>query len=275
MAVITDKEKISLIESAFGQCTLSSSGKNVSTCCPECGKTKSLNKRKLSISLETGIYHCWVCEIKGKNIAYLAKKFRAYDNVLEGLYQCFGKINIKNIEEKEEIVTLPKDYKLLCIDDSRQSKIAKNYLFKRGLDYSDIVKYKVGISNNNDFNNRIIFPSFNSDLSLNFYIARSYDKNTKRAYRNSKFSKKEIIFNENMINWSKRIILVEGVFDAIKAGDNAVCMLGSWIDESHKLFKEIVKNNTPVILALDPDAREKAQKIAKKLIFANSLKNRL
>jgi orotidine-5'-phosphate decarboxylase len=42
-------------------------------------------------------------------------------------------------------------------------------------------------------------------------------------------------------------------------------MLGSWIDETHLLFNKIVINKTPVILALDPDAKEKEQKIAQKL----------
>lgn len=42
-------------------------------------------------------------------------------------------------------------------------------------------------------------------------------------------------------------------------------MLGSWIDENHELFRRIVINKTPVVIALDPDAKGKAMKIAKKL----------
>ena len=38
---------------------------------------------------------------------------------------------------------------------------------------------------------------------------------------------------------------------------------GSWIDESHYLFKKIVQERTPVVLGLDPDAIEKTMKIAK------------
>jgi ABC-type lipopolysaccharide export system ATPase subunit len=40
-------------------------------------------------------------------------------------------------------------------------------------------------------------------------------------------------------------------------------MLGSWIDESHYLFKKIVQERTPVVLGLDPDAIEKTMKMAK------------
>jgi len=38
--------------------------------------------------------------------------------------------------------------------------------------------------------------------------------------------------------------------------------LGSTLTENHLLFREIVKNKTPVTMVLDPDARLKSQKIA-------------
>ena len=68
-----------------------------------------------------------------------------------------------------------------------------------------------------------------------------------------------------MIDWKKPIVIVEGIFDAHKAGDNAVPILGSWIDKNYLLFKKIVENKSKVILALDPDVRDKEIKIAKNL----------
>ena len=50
------------------------------------------------------------------------------------------------------------------------------------------------------------------------------------------------------------------MFDALKA-QNAVPILGSTIRETSKLFKKIVEKDTPVLLALDPDARKKAAAI--------------
>ena len=61
MNVITEKEKIDAIRSAFGDGSVSKDGKNISVSCPDCGRTKSMKKRKLSICLDTGMYHCWVC----------------------------------------------------------------------------------------------------------------------------------------------------------------------------------------------------------------------
>ena len=61
-------------------------------------------------------------------------------------------------------------------------------------------------------------------------------------------------------------MLVEGVFDAIVAGENAVPILGSTLKEQSKLFQKIVQNDTAVYFALDPDADSKAYKIMQKLL---------
>ena len=59
--------------------------------------------------------------------------------------------------------------------------------------------------------------------------------------------------------------MVEGPFDLTKCDDNATCLLGSALGEDYVLFHNIVKNQTPVLLAMDPDAKKKAHNIAKKL----------
>ena len=79
---------------------------------------------------------------------------------------------------------------------------------------------------------------------------------------NSWGSRKALIFNELYVDFSEEIMIVEGVFDAIKS-KNAVPILGSTIRETSKLFKRIVQNDTPVLLALDPDAKKKTEAIKK------------
>jgi hypothetical protein len=58
-------------------------------------------------------------------------------------------------------------------------------------------------------------------------------------------------------------VITEGVFDAIVAGPNAVPILGSTLRPNSKLFIKIIQNDTPVFLALDPDAIKKEQRIIK------------
>ena len=92
------------------------------------------------------------------------------------------------------------------------------------------------------------------------------EKTKYQQYKNCKASKRDIIFNEHSIEWDRPVIIVEGIFDSLKAGSNSVPILGSWIDEKYKLFRKIIESNASVVLALDPDVQEKQMKIAKRLI---------
>ena len=59
--------------------------------------------------------------------------------------------------------------------------------------------------------------------------------------------------------------MVEGVFDAIRAG-NAVPILGSTLRSDSRLLRKIVFNDTPVYMALDPDAADKERRIIETLL---------
>ena len=83
-------------------------------------------------------------------------------------------------------------------------------------------------------------------------------------YKNPNASR-DIIFNELNIDWDSDVILVEGVFDAIFAG-NAVALLGSTLREESRLFQHIIQNDSSVFIALDPDAEKKAMRIARTLL---------
>ena len=83
-------------------------------------------------------------------------------------------------------------------------------------------------------------------------------------YKNPKASK-DIIFNELFIDWNKDLVLVEGVFDALVAG-NAVPILGSTLRSGSDLLRKIVRNDTPIYIALDPDAADKERRIIEMLL---------
>jgi DNA primase len=100
---------------------------------------------------------------------------------------------------------------------------------------------------------------------MNFFVARNF-RNHWRKYKNPSASRSKIIFNELFLNFDEELVIVEGVFDAIVAGFNAVPLLGSTLSEESKLFHEIVKNDTRVYLALDADAEKKSMRIIGKLL---------
>lgn len=109
-----------------------------------------------------------------------------------------------------------------------------------------------------------MFPSFDLDGALNFWVARATGHWLPK-YTNPPVHANSIIFNEMSLDFSRPIVICEGPFDALKCGDNAVPLLGSTLDESHLLFDVIVKNGSTTIIMLDADAQRKALRIARKL----------
>jgi DNA primase len=123
--------------------------------------------------------------------------------------------------------------------------------------------WKLGFAFSDEYNKRVIVPSFDCKGNLNYFVGRAYDDSCWPRYKNPNCSK-DIIFNDLLIDWSKPITLVEGVFDAMKA-HNAIALLGSTLRENSKLFKKIIKYKPKVFVALDKDAYAKSLKLCKSL----------
>ena len=271
--MITTSIKVKTITSCFGDVKMSSSGNNVSVICPACADSDNhTRKKKLSIDVESGVYHCWVCEAKGSNIGKLAMTFKsqtgnANSKYLYELYKKKSKQPEQLCEESELLVAeLPTDFKLVYnLKKDKNYKRHFSYLESRGLDEYLMKKHRICVSNQFGFRDKVIFPSFDLSQNLNYFVSRTIIPDEKFKYKNFKGKKKEIIFREVDLDFKKELVLVEGVFDLINCPDNSTCMLGSWIDKNYLLFSKIIENKTPVILCLDPDAYNKSLKIAKSL----------
>ena len=168
-------------------------------------------------------------------------------------------------KQEKNIIELPKEYISLCNKSlPKTATYALNYLVERGIRKSDVLKWKIGFCCAGEFEGRLIIPSFDMCGDLNFFIGRAYDGSWIK-YRNSE-SSKDIIFNELFLNFANDVVLVEGVFDAIKAGENSIPLLGCSLRESSRLFSSIVRNKTGVYIALDADAEKQSMKIIKSLL---------
>jgi DNA primase len=240
------------------------SGKEMLFSCPFCKH----HKKKMSINLDKNAWKCWVCDTSGRSVDFLVKKFGSTDD-LRG-WGLDKELNFENIEfilfgEKveieKEVISLPEGFiPLFAKGRSYHKSRALKYMRKRGFTDEQIFKMKVGVCTKGEYKGRIIVPSFDEQGGLNYFIARTY-ANDFPKYKNPKVSKSEIIFNELIINFNRPVIIVEGAFDAMRAGENAVPILGSTIKSDHLLFKRIVENKTPVYIALDEDAKKKEKKI--------------
>ena len=130
----------------------------------------------------------------------------------------------------------------------------------------DILKYQIGYCESGRYANKIIIPTFNADGQLDYFVARSFEKEPSRKY-DAPSSDKNIIGFENMINWNVPIVLCEGAFDAIAIKRNAIPLFGKNI--SRKLMQKLVTSEVQkVYLALDKDAIKSTFKIAEQLLQA-------
>lgn len=260
-------EKLNLLDSFLG--THSRAGNEYLYFCPFC----SHHKKKLSINLSKGKFKCWICDNSG-TIRKLVRKKANYSifqqwKLLDGEVDL--SVNLDDLfsdasEEHENILKLPEKFVTLTgkkhpVTHTKPLK----YLRDRGVTEEDLLFWKIGFCFDGEYKDRIVFPSFNNNGDLNYYVGRNYTGEKFAKYKAPPIGK-DIIFNELYLDFDKDMIIVEGVFDAIKSGQNSIPLLGSTLNEESKLFQKIVKYETPIYLALDPDASKKENEIARSLI---------
>ena len=253
-------EKLKIVRNALGRSY--KSGNEYLFHCPFC----SHDKLKLSVNIDKNYWKCWICDKSGRNIGFLVRRFGSQDDKLawskyENRVETSG-FDMLFAEKEEEIapkVDLPKSFCSLTSNKRSTAALnARQYLRERGIGKPDILKWKIGYASAGEYEGRVIIPSFAPDGFVSYFIARSYGRAWPK-YKNPPTSR-NIVFNDLYVDWEEDVILVEGVFDAIKAG-NAIPLLGSTLRKDTKLFQKIVAKKKEIYLALDPDAKKKTDRI--------------
>ena len=258
-------EKLKIIKNVLGRGY--KSGHEYLFGCPFCKH----HKMKMSVNVDKSVFKCWICDKSGRDLGYIVRKFGTrqdrdewskYDDRVE--ITDFDFLFAEPEAPSEQRVDLPEALvSLTNRTPSRSAQIALRYLSKRGVTRDDILKWKIGYCSDGEYAGRVVVPSFNESGYANYFIARSSGDACPK-YKNPPASR-DIIFNELYVNWDEDLIIVEGVFDAIKAG-NAIPLLGSTLRESSTLFQAIVKSGNRVFVALDEDASKKARSISRLLL---------
>ena len=248
--------------------------------CPVCSDIKGLDggdgKGNLEVNYNHHVYKCWACSETYGTHGTLNRLIHKYGNRNHlKQYKLVIPPEKKRVSHDIEhsIDGLPKDFTPLSIErDSPDYLNALTYLSKRNIGIELIKKYNLGYATTGDYKGRIIFPSYDEENEINYYLGRSYERYSKLKYKNPEVSKMEIIFNEGKINWDSNIYLVEGVFDHI-AIPNSIPMLGKVLNDI--LYKKLInKAECKVIIVLDHDAQDDALKLYKKL-NSTRLQNRI
>ena len=235
--------------------------------CPFCHHHKPKMEVNLTENREgKNPWHCWACDVRGTTIYSLFKQLKTDVSKFTELKSLVK--TSKSIKETQVVssVVLPTEYiNLNNVDNNGiMARHALAYLKNRHVSKYDIIKYNIGYCKEGLYKNMIIIPTYDADGRLNYFTARSFEKEPYVKYRNPSASR-DIVPNEHLINWNIPIILCEGLFDAMAIKRNAIPLLGKNIQSS--LMKKIVTSVVDKIyIALDRDAIKQALKFCERLM---------
>ena len=205
---------------------------------------------------KTESFYCFGCMRHGNAIKFI--------ELIEGVdyeeaYRIFierfnGKIEEKKSkkEDKREKIELPD---MISISDPRVPKYFIDYIKRREIDKEILdKKYNVGVCLEGRYRDRLIFPIYMKG-EIRSFIANDVTGFNKPKYLYPS-TPKDYFFNFDNAIESNNIIVVEGIWDALRIGDNGLALLGSYIT---KRQLEVLREYSidEVTIMLDADASKK------------------
>jgi DNA primase len=256
---------VNLVNTVLGSGKRTARG-NQAYACPFCHHHKPKLEVNFTENKEgNNPWQCWVCGKKGKTIKSLFKQVQVDASHFQELSKLVKNISVEDIGEvKQSLLELPKEFKTFITNKDIIAKHALAYLKKRNVSKQDILKYNIGYCDSGQYNNMVIIPSYDNNGKLNYFTARSFEKDPYVKYRNPETSR-DIIPFELFVNWDLPIILCEGPFDAIAIKRNVIPLFGKNIQPT--LMKKLVESKVQKIyIALDTDALKQALGFCEQLL---------
>jgi len=238
--------------------------------CPVCshdikGLDEGDGKGNLEINYKMFVYKCWVC----------SETYHTHGHLNKLVYKYGSKIQIRDFKlysPDEFVYRADKQFKKLRLpkefiefsEASMGRKLTHHYKqaykYLRGRNISDdmIQKYRIGYCDNGLYENRVIIPSYDEYDDINYFVARSFTRYSRRKYMNPQADKESLIWNEHLIDWEKPVYIVEGAFDSLFL-ENSIPMLGKFITDN--LLEKIYDNANKVTIVLDGDAWSDTKKL--------------
>lgn len=238
----------------------------VGICCPFCSD-KSYHGGIFTDGINN--FTCWKCKT---NVSF----YRVIKEITNISYDDFfaltraSKLDIvkkpivkekkPTIETKE--VDFPKYYEPI-LNDSIPT-LVKKFISKRNYTINDCIKYKAGYCKYGEYANRFIIPIFNNGMLVAFQ-GRDMTGRAEFKYKTSPISLNPInnfLYGYDCI--SRRMIILEGVFDKWRIGDDAVCSFGASLTDAQKKLV-IDKCADEVIFGYERNMYLKSKRAAKEL----------
>jgi len=247
------------------------------------------NKYNLEISLSLGKFHDWSTDNGGS----LSKLIKQWGNQ-ELLKQYFSILNeikdsryynldlFKDTDISSGYVNrliLPLTYTKINIEKCKKNKLLE-FLKKRNITQDIIDYYKIGYTTWDEeqwqMRDRLIVPSYDYNGELNYWVGRDFSGNDKKIkYKNCDADKKQIIFQEDKIQWNADIWLCEGVLDCIRY-PNMMSLMGKVLNKDTEIYKKLTeKANANITVCLDGDTTIDETKKIYNLLNKGRLKDKI
>lgn len=167
-------------------------------------------------------------------------------------------------EEKVRCTALPPGFTPLRLSGTVQEAPYLTYLRRRGVSDRTIELYRMGYVDVGDLAGRVVVPSFDALGMVNFWSARTIWPDRKPTYELPEASK-DVVSNEHMVNWTDPVYLVEGIFDEVAIGPQAISLYGKFMQPL--LAQRLVERRPPIVyVCLDSDARREALGLTERLL---------
>jgi hypothetical protein len=222
--------------------------------CPVClSRTgKPDFKGSLSLQCRTGFFRCWKCSVRGR--------LDGYDDV---------EIEPWETDEPSARPKIEKPEGYASLDASRMARPYAAYMRERGVPdvmWAPLEIGYVSARHRNKWQRRVIVPMLGSEGEWLGFLGRLIEAGSdfpKYLYPQS-MVRREILFNAAALSapTSEPVILVEGVFDALRVWPDGVATLGKPSGDHVR----IVRGSTrPVCVCLDGDAWEEGEALSWRL----------
>lgn len=210
------------------------------------------------MNTETDAYNCWTCDARkptrGKTLTGLLAGRVSPEELSEYL------VSLDDLGSRRSVVMdvdtrrpeLPEGFRSLVRHPAGSQQW--RYMLDRGVSIEDALFHRIGACDSGPFSGRIVFPSFDEVGELNFFTTRKVSRFSPGPTYVTCDTSKDIIFNDCLIDWRLPLVVVEGPFDMLAVGRNAVPLQGKMLRPSMQLFQKIVRKSPRVYVCLDSDA---------------------
>jgi DNA primase len=151
---------------------------------------------------------------------------------------------------KEFTTELPEGYRTFY-EKSFLRKQAINYIENRGFNYKDLALSGIGYCDSGKYLGRIIIPYYKED-DLVFFTGRTF-VDAEPKYLNGQettLGMSQVLYNSEALNMYREVYLLEGAFDALTIGNNAIAF------GSNKLSSEqltMINDSNCEVIKIVPD----------------------